>query len=405
MDGTAVVVTGLGLVTPAGIGVASSWERVLAGKPTATRIPELSQLPVDFACPVPNFDAAALLSRRTAWRLDRYVQFALVAAREAIQDADLHPGTWEGTRVAIVIGTGIGGAGTTETQYSNLRDLGPHKISPLALPMALPNMAAGQLAIELAATGPNLGVNTACASGATAIGVARDLLRAGTVDIALAGGTEAVITPYYVSAFARMGALSTRHPLETASRPFDTARDGFVMAEGAGMVVLETARHAHDRRARIHAHLLGYGASADAHHVTSPDPEGRGAEQAIRAALADAGVSPNDIDHVNAHGTSTPLNDITEAQVIHRVLGTGPAVTSTKGTTGHSLGAAGAIESIYTILAVQHSLIPPTANLHEPGPGIEVDLVTGEPRRRKITAALNNSFGFGGHNAALIMST
>jgi 3-oxoacyl-[acyl-carrier-protein] synthase II len=405
MAKTAVVVTGLGLVTSAGIGVDSSWEAVLSGKATASTMQEFSGLPVDFACRVPDFDPPALLGPRTAWRLDRCVQFAVVAAREAIRDADLHPTTWEGTRVAIVVGTGMGGALTTETQYQHLREHGPRKVSPLALPMSLPNMAAGQLAIEFAATGPNLGVTTACASGTTAIGVARDLLRAGTADIAIAGGTEAVITPYYLAAFARMGALSTRHYApETASRPFDTERDGFVMAEGAGMLVLETAQHARGRGARIHAQLLGYGASADAHHVTAPDPEGKGAEAAIRAALADAELTPNDIDHVNAHGTSTPLNDITEAQVIHRVLGTGPTVTSTKGTTGHALGAAGAIETVFTILATKHSLIPPTANLHAPEPGIDLDLVTEAPRSRKITAALNNSFGFGGHNASLIMS-
>jgi 3-oxoacyl-[acyl-carrier-protein] synthase II len=403
MPAQQVAVTGLGLVTPAGIGVAHTWDRVCAGIPAADIDPVLDGHPVRISCRVPGFDAAELLGGRASRRSDPFAQFAVIAAREALGDAGLDPLTWDGARVGVVMGCADGGPGTVEAQHDVLRDRGPAGVSPLLLPMQLPNMLAGQLSIEVGATGPSLVVATACASGGTAIGVAADLLRLGRCDVVLAGGSEAMVTPLVMAGFARMGALSRRNDdPKGASRPFDADRDGFVAAEGAGLLVLERADDARARRARIRALLAGHGESADAHHVTAPDPAGRGLEQAIRAALSDAGLSPGEVDHVNAHGTSTPANDLTEAQVLRRVLGPRPVVTSTKGVTGHLFGAAGAIEAAFTVLSLEHGLIPPTANLTTPGPGIHLDLATA-PTMARPQAALSTSAGFGGQNAALVM--
>ena len=397
--------TGLGLVSPAGIGVPANWARVCSGESTASTDPDLAGIMVDFSCRVPGFDAEALLGRKHARRLDRFVQLAVVAAREAIADAGLDPESWDGGRVGVVLGCGMGGSSTWETQHRRLLEHGPGKVSPMLIPMLVPNMVAGQLAMEFGATGPNLVTATACASGATAIGVARDLLRSGACDIMLTGGTEAGVTPLSIAGFAQMGALSTRRDdPASASRPFDVARDGFVAAEAAGILVLERPEDARARGARAHAHIAGYGASADGFHQTAPDPEGRGAEQAIRAALADAGVAPSEIGHVNAHGTSTPLNDVAEARVLRRVLGEGVAVTSTKGVTGHALGGAGAIEAAYTVLAIEHGQIPPTANLDSQDPEIDLDIVAKSPREQHLELAMSDSFGFGGQNAVLVVS-
>lgn len=398
-------VTGLGLVTPAGIGVSANWERVCSGEPTASADPNLAGIMVDFSCRVPDFDAVTLLGRKHARRLDRFVQLAVVAAREAIADASLDPHDWDGGRVGVVVGCGMGGSGTWEAQHRRLIEQGPGKVSPMLIPMLIPNMVAGQLAMEFGATGPNLVTATACASGATAIGVARDLLRAGACDIVLTGGTEAGVTPLSIAGFAQMGALSKRRDDPArASRPFDADRDGFVAAEAAGILVLERPDDARARGARVRAHIVGYGASADGYHQTAPDPEGKGAERAIRAAMADAGVGAKDIQHVNAHGTSTPLNDVAEARVLRRVLGDGAAVTSTKGVTGHALGAAGAIEAAYTVLAVQHGRIPPTANLDSQDPEVELDIVAKSAREQRVELAMSDSFGFGGQNAVLVVS-
>lgn len=399
---TGVVVTGLGLVTAAGVGTEPAWRAVCAGKSTAATDPALSGLPVDFSCRVPEFDARALLGRRATMLYDRFVQLGLIAADEAVADAGLDPATWDGTRVGVVVGCGVGGAGTWETQHATFRDDGPDRVSSLLMPMMLPNMVAGHMGIRFGATGPNLTTATACASGATAIGVARDMLRQGVCDIVLAGGTEAAVVPLIVTGFSRMRALSTRgESPATASRPFDTDRDGFVIGEGSGILVLERADHAAARGARVRARLVGYGASADAYHATAPDPAGAGVERAVRAVLLDAGAVPSDVDHVNAHGTSTPLNDLAEARVLARCLGHGPAVTSTKGVLGHTLGAAGAIEAALTVLTLENGLIPPTANLESQDPEIDVDVVTKEARRRPVGLALTNSFGFGGQNAVL----
>ncbi|MGH8908089.1 MAG: beta-ketoacyl-[acyl-carrier-protein] synthase family protein [Egibacteraceae bacterium] len=401
----AAAITGLGLVTPAGIGVPENWERVCSGESTASTDPALRGIAVDFSCRVPGFDAATLLDRKAARRLDRFVQLAVVAAREAIADSGLDPDTWDGARVGVVLGCGMGGTHTWETQHRRLMEHGPGRVSAMLIPMLAPNMVAGQLAIEFGATGPNLVTATACASGATAIGVARDLLRSRACDVVLTGGTESAATPLSIAGFAQMGALSGRcDDPAAASRPFDVDRDGFVAAEAAGVLVLERVEDARARGARAHALLIGCGASADGYHATAPDPEGAGAERAIRAALADAGVGPSEIQHVNAHGTSTPLNDAAEAKVLRRVLGDGAAVTSTKGVTGHALGAAGAIEAAYTALAIEHGVIPPTANLDSQDPEITLDVVAKSPREQRLEVAMSDSFGFGGQNAVLVMS-
>lgn len=400
-----VAVTGLGLVTPAGIGVEASWAGVLAGVSAAATDPDLAGIPVTFSCRVPGFDADALLGRKVARRLDRFVQLAVVAAREAVGDAGLDPQTWDGARVGVVVGCGMGGAATWEEQHRRLLDQGAGKVSPMLIPMLVPNMVAGQLAMEFGATGPNLVTATACASGATAVGVALGLLRSGACDIVLTGGTEAGVTPLSVAGFAQMKALSTRNDdPQAASRPFDVDRDGFVAAEAAGVLVLERAGDAAARGARLRARLAGYGASADAYHATAPDPEGRGAALAMRAALDDAGVSPDEVDHVNAHGTSTPLNDASEARSIRRVLGDRATVTSTKGVTGHSLGAAGAIEAAFTVLTVEQGKTPPTANLDSQDPEVELDVVAKAPRDERVEVAMSNSFGFGGQNAVLVVT-
>lgn len=400
-----IAVTGIGLVTPAGIGTDASWQGVLGGVSAAAIDPHLEGIKSDISCRVPDFDATTLLGRKAARRLDRFVQLALVAAREALADAQLDPQEWDAPRVGVVIGCGMGGAQTWEDQHTRMLEHGPAKVSAMLIPMLVPNMVAGQVAMEYGATGPNLVTATACASGATAIGTARDLIRAGTCDIVIAGGTEAGLTPLSVAGFAQMGALSERtDDPAAASRPFDVERDGFVPAEAAGLLILERTAHARARGVRSHARLVGYGASADAYHVTAPDPEGKGAGQAIRAALDDAGLGAGDVDHVNAHGTSTPLNDVSEARTVRRILGDEVAVTSTKGVTGHSLGAAGAIEAVFTVLAVKHDLIPPTANLDSQDPEIELDVVAKSPRETTVDVALSNSFGFGGQNAVLAVA-
>ena len=400
-----VAVTGLGLVTPAGIGVDASWSGVLAGQGLATTDPALADVPVTMSCRVPGFDGEQLLGRRASRRLDRFVQLAVVAAREAIADAQLDPSTWDGARVGVVMGCGMGGAATWERQHQQMLTHGPTKVSPLLIPMLVPNMVAGQLAMEFGALGPNLVTATACASGATAIGVARDLLRSGACDVVLAGGTEAGLTPLSIAGFAQMGALSTRsEDPAAASRPFDVDRDGFVAAEAAGVLVLERRDDADARRVRTRACLAGYGASADGFHITAPDPQGAGASRAMRTAIADAGLAPDDITHVNAHGTSTPLNDVAEAATIRATVGEHVAVTSTKGVTGHSLGAAGAIEAAFTVLSVQHGMLPPTANLDSQDPDVALDVVAKAPREQRTTAAMSNSFGFGGQNAVLVVT-
>jgi beta-ketoacyl-acyl-carrier-protein synthase II len=401
-----IAVTGLGMLTPAGIGVEATWQGVCDGVPTAATAPQLAGLPVDFCCTIPPFDAPAELGRRTAHRLDRSTQLALLATREALHDARLDPHTWDGSRVAVIIGCGVGASHTWETQHQRLRDLGPRRVSPLLLPMIGPNTAAGEIALAYGAQGPSMTTATACASGATAITVAHDLLTSGRCDIAITGGTESCSTPLIVTGLAQLGALSTRcDDPSAASRPFDQNRDGFVLGEAAAILILERSADADARGHQPRALLAGYGTTTDAYHPTAPHPEGRGAQQAMRDALADARLNHHEVSHVNAHGTSTLLNDAVEAAAIRTVLPANPLVTSAKGVLGHSLGASGATEAALTVMSIQNSLVPPTANLECPDLDIDLNLVTKAPAEHRVQAALSNSFGFGGHNVVLAFRT
>jgi 3-oxoacyl-[acyl-carrier-protein] synthase II len=411
-----VVVTGIGLVTPAGRGLADAWDGVLAGKSRAAIDEDLAAAgtPVTAVCRVPAYDADAELGRGASRRLDRFTHLALLAAREAVAHAGLsEPGTdpitaTDPDRVGIIVGSGIGGAESWQDEYPRYLEKGPGRVSPMFIPKMLSNTAAGTIAIRTGARGPNLTVNTACAAGASALHVARDLIAAGTADVVIAGGVEAGITGLSISAFAQMGALSRNPDPSQASRPFDVDRDGFVMGEGAGILVVESAEHAASRGARALAVLAGCGASADAHHATAPPEDGGGAILAIQRAVDDAGIDPTTVGHLNAHGTSTPLNDVAESRALRAVFGDHTdriAVTSTKGVTGHLLGAAGAVEAAFAIQALREGLVPPTANLTTQDPEIQLDVVAGEPRPVALEAVLSTSMGFGGQNAALVLTS
>ncbi len=402
---TDVVITGLGATTPLGGDVASTWAAMLAGRSGVVPLTEdwAEDLPAKIAARL-AVEPSEVLDRVEARRLDRCQQTAVVAAREAWADAgrpEIDP-----ERLAVAVGSGIGGALTLLGQYDALLDRGPRRVSPLTVPMLMPNGPAAAVGLELGARG---GVHTpvsACASGAEALALALDLIRAGRVDMVVAGGTEACIHPLPMAGFAQMRALSYRNdePAQ-ASRPFDKGRDGFVLGEGAGIMVLERAEDAKARGATIYGVLAGAGVTADGYHITAPDPDGAQAARAIRLALADSGLSAADVTHVNAHATSTPVGDVAEAQAIRAALGDHPIVTATKSMTGHLLGAAGAVEAIATVLAIRHGVIPMTLNLENLDDDVLLDVVRGEPRRTTVTAALNDSFGFGGHNVALAFTS
>jgi 3-oxoacyl-[acyl-carrier-protein] synthase II len=407
-DQPRVVVTGLGATTPLGGDVPSTWEAMLAGRSGATVLADegFASLPARIAARA-AVDPATVLDRVQARRLDRCEQFAIVAAREAWADA----GTPEvpPERLGVVVSSGIGGISTTLTAYDTLRDRGWQRLSPFTIPMLMPNGSAGWIGIELQA---RAGVHTtvsACASGAEAIGYAIDMIRMGRADVVLAGGTEAAIIPLNIAAFAAMRALSTRNDEpERASRPFDRGRDGFVLGEGAGMIVLESEEHARRRGAQVLAVAAGSGYSADAHHIAQPEPSGHGIVTAIKAVLADAELDPDQVVHVNAHATSTPAGDAVEGQAIAAALGPaadGVVVSATKSMTGHLLGGAGAVEAVATILALRDRVAPPTINLDDPDEEARVDIATKPrelaPHGSAPMAALNNSFGFGGHNVTL----
>lgn len=399
---TTVAVTGLGMVTPAGNDERAFWEGLCAGRSVARQRPELAGMPVDFACAVEGIDLDAVIGGRSVWRMARFVKLALIAARQAVANAGLDPTSWDGGRVGVVLGVGVGGVSVLVDNALKLQADGPQAVSPVLVPMMIPNAAAGEVAIALKARGPSLAPATACASGATAIAVARDLLVSGQCDVVVAGGAESVLTPLVVTAFARMGALSTRTGDPAgASRPFASDRDGFVIGEGAAMVVLEREADARARGRAPRALLVGAGASTDAHHPTAPAPDGRWAQAAVESALRDAGWSAYDVEHVNAHGTSTPLNDAMEATLIDRVYPHRPPVTAPKGVVGHTLAAAGAIEAVATVLTLEHGVIPPIANVDAPAVEFDLDCVTKEPRRQWVETAVSHSFGFGGHNVAL----
>ncbi len=400
-----MAVTGLGLITPAGSDPDANWKTLAAGRSLAAKNPEFEGLPIDISCDVRDFEPQTELGPRLVRRLDRFAHLGLVAARRAVADARLNIGDCPPERVAIVLGVGSNSLRTYVTEFTRLGEGRPRAVSPLALPRSVPNMVAGEIALDIGARGPNFTVSSACASGSTALGVARGMLATGMCDVVLAGGTDSW-SRMTATCFGQMRALSSRTDRpELASRPFDRDRDGFVLGEGAAVLVLERLDHAQARGARSRALLCGYGASADAHHPTAPHPEGAGAEQAVRQALADSGCAPADVGHINAHGTATPLGDAAESRMIRRVFRGGPPpVTATKSIVGHALGAAGAIEAAFTVLALEHQEVPPTANLAEQDTGSELDIVTGCPRRSRFDLALSTSFGFGGQNAALVFS-
>jgi 3-oxoacyl-[acyl-carrier-protein] synthase II len=412
-----IVVTGMGATTPLGGDVHSTWTAALAGTSAARTLdtPWIGDwqgeraLPVTFACQA-AVPASQVLEKVHTKRLDPSAQFALIAAREAWADAGLDNAV-PPDRVGVVIGTGIGGISTTLDAWQTLRSRGARRVLPLTVPMLMPNGAAAAISIELGARAGTHTPVSACATGAEAIASAADMIRSGRADVVLAGGTEAATNPLTIAGFAAMQALSTRNDdPKAASRPYDAARDGFVLGEGAGVVVVESAEHAAHRGARVHAHLLGQGLTSDAHHIAAPEPAGTGAAQAMTGALAQADVEPWAIHHINAHATSTPVGDVAEAVAIQLALGDSAgsvAVSATKSMTGHLLGAAGAVEAILTVLAVRERLAPPTINVDELDPEIDLDVVRKDPRPLGggRILALNNSFGFGGHNVALLFGS
>ncbi|MEU6281073.1 beta-ketoacyl-[acyl-carrier-protein] synthase family protein [Streptomyces sp. NPDC047028] len=401
-----IAVTGIGLITPAGTDTDSVWKTMAAGRCLAADDPVLDGLEVTISCPAP-FDARTELDARTVRRLDRFTHLALAAARRSAADAALEPAGRIAQRIGVVLGVGSNSLHTYPAAFDRLTQGRPNSVSPLALPRSVPNMAAAEVAADLGFLGPNFTVSSACASGATALGIARSLLLAGTCDVVLAGGAESARSAMTATCFHQLRALSRRceNPHQ-ASRPFDADRDGFVLAEGAAVLVLERRDQARRRGARARALLRGFGASADAHHPTAPHPHGRGAEQAILAALKDAGLSPHDIHHINAHGTSTQAGDAVEAELYLRLYrGTPPPVTASKSVLGHALGAAGAIEAALSVLAMEHQQVPPTANLVRQDAGRELDIVVRHPRALPLETVLSTSFGFGGQNAALVLTT
>jgi len=399
-------VTGVGVKTPAGNDVASFWEELCAGRASARTIESFdpTNLSITFAGEVRDFDAVEYFGPKEARRQDRVTQLGFGAAADALSDAG-ELGA-DPSRCAVIIATGVGGLHTLEENQRLYFEKGPSRVSPFFVPMMMPNATAGVVAMQLGWTGPNLCVATACAAGAHAIGEGVRLIRDGTADVVMAGGTEAAVTPLTIAAFARMGALSSRNDApERASRPFDAERDGFVIGEGAGCVVLEPLERARARGATVYGEVAGYGRNADAYHITAPSPGGAGAAACMQLALDDAAMEPSAIGHVNAHGTSTPLNDAAEAEAVRKVFGDAPpVVTSTKGVTGHLIGAAGAVEAVAALLSVRDGIVPPTANLERVGDDIELDVVAGSPREVGPKPAISNSFGFGGHNASLVLT-
>ncbi|MCX4680408.1 beta-ketoacyl-[acyl-carrier-protein] synthase family protein [Streptomyces sp. NBC_01433] len=407
MEPFRAAVTGIGLVTAAGVGAEAAWSGVsgAATAPSVVRRPELADLPCDFFYTITGLDTKAVLGVAAQRLMDRFAQLAVIAAREAVADAGLDPSVWDSGRVGVVIGSAHGGLPFYDEQHIALTGRGARRVSPKLAPLIVVNGAASSVTLDLGIHGPSQAVSTACSSGTVAIGTAHQMLRTGACDIVIAGGAESSCTRLLLASACQMKAVSTRREdPEAACRPFDTHRDGFVVGEGAGLLVLEHPEHARARGATVRAHVDGYGASSDAHSTVAPDPDGLGIERALRAALADAGLSPSDVGHVNAHGTSTVANDLIEATMLHRVLGEGPLVTSTKAMTGHTLGAAGGIEAALTVLALQHQLVPPTVNLDAPDPAIPVDVVSKEARAAVFDCAVKTSLGFGGHNAALVLT-
>ena len=409
MQKNRVVITGLGVISSIGTGVETFENSLFSGKGGIGRISyfNVDDFPSKIAGQVKDYKVEDHFSKKEARRLDKFVQFALVAAREAVRDCGLDLGKIDRERAGVYVGSGIGGLWTIEEQLKNFFEKGPRGVSPFLIPMIIIDMASGQISIEFGFKGPNSASVTACASGSHSIGDAFRLIEQGRADLMVTGGTEAGITLLSLAGFSKAKALSTRNDDPTrASRPFDLKRDGFVISEGAGIIVLEELNHAISRKAKIYAEIVGYGMTGDAYHITAPAPGGEGGVRAMKAALADANIVPSEIDYINAHGTSTPLNDKGETQAIKTVFGEAAykiPISSTKSMTGHALGASGGIEFIATCLMIKKKMIHPTINYEYPDPDCDLDYVPNKPREKEIRYALSNSFGFGGHNAVLII--
>jgi 3-oxoacyl-[acyl-carrier-protein] synthase II len=404
-----VVITGLGAVSPLGNDVETTWENLTAGRSGAAPILgfDASEYPVHFACELKDFDPANWIEKKQARRMDRFAQMIVAAAIQARDDSGIEIDA-EADRIGASIATGIGGLKAFQDCYDTLIERGPDRVNPFSIPQIIPNMGAAWVSMYLGTRGPLSSQCTACAASNMAIGEAADAIRLGRADVMLAGGTEAGITRVGIAGFSAMRALSRRNEApEKASRPFDAGRDGFVMGEAGAVVVLEELEHAKAREAKIYGELLGYGVSSDARHVTEPDPSGENPARAMTMALMDAGVNVDEIDYINAHGTSTPLGDASETRVIKLALGEENArntpISSTKGATGHCLGASGAIEAVFTMLAVNRNILPPTINYDEPDPECDLDYIPNESREADVRIGVSNSFGFGGHNACIVV--
>lgn len=404
-----VVVTGLGTVSPVGIGKDDFWRALVAGESGISKITafDARDFASQIAGEVKDFNIAAFIDNREARRMDRFSQFAIAASKLALEDSGLEIDSSNAERVGVIIGSGIGGLSTLEAQHEILLSKGPRRVSPFLVPMMICNMAAGQVSIVVGAKGPNSCTVTACASGGHAIGDAFELIKRGAADACVCGGSEACVTPIAVAGFSSMRALSTRNDEpQKASRPFDAKRDGFVIGEGAGIIILELLENALARGAHIYGEIVGYGMTGDAYHITAPSPEGEGAARAMEAALQEAQISPAEVDYINAHGTSTPYNDEFETMAIKKVFGEHAyrlAISSTKSETGHLLGAAGGIEMIACALALETSSIPPTINYEFPDPQCDLNYVPNVFLKKNVKAAMSNSLGFGGHNVSLVI--
>ena len=408
MDKRRVVITGVGMITPLGIGVEQSWNGLLAGRSGIGRITQFdaANFPTRIAGEVAGFNPEDYIEPKEIKKMDRFIHFALAAAQMAMNDSGLKITDENAERAGVIVGSGIGGLRSIEHYHSVLLEKGPRRITPFFIPMLVVNLASGQISIRFGAKGPNSAVVTACATGSHAIGDAFKIIQRGDADAMIAGGTEAVITPLGIGGFNAMKALSTRNDEpEKASRPFDMDRDGFIMGEGAGIMILESLETALERGAGIYAEIAGYGMAADAYHITAPSPNGEGAARCMKMALKDAGVEPSVVNYINAHGTSTKAGDEIETYAIKTVFGEYAykiPVSSTKSMTGHLLGAAGGVESVISILSIKDDIIPPTINLDTPDPECDLDYVPKQARRTTVNYALSNSFGFGGTNACLL---
>jgi 3-oxoacyl-[acyl-carrier-protein] synthase II len=408
MNKRRVVITGVGMITPLGIGTEKSWKGLLEGRSGIRKITQFdaTDFPTQIAGEVDGFNPEEYVEAKEIKKMDRFIHFAVAAASMAVQDSGLKITDENAERTGVIIGSGMGGLHTIEHYHSVLLEKGPRRISPFFIPMLIVNLASGQVSIRFGAKGPNSAVTTACATGSHAIGDAFRIIQRGDADSMLAGGTEAVVTPLGIGGFNAMKALSTRNDEPAkASRPFDKDRDGFVMGEGAGILILEHLESALERGARVYAEIMGYGMTADAYHITSPPPGGEGAARCMDVALRDAGVSPSEVNYINAHGTSTKYGDELETSAIKTVFGDHAyklAVSSTKSMTGHLLGAAGGVEAVISVLGICNDIIPPTINLDNPDPECDLDYIPHKPRKTAIRYALTNSFGFGGTNACLL---